>query len=189
MSEQQPAAQNPYLTLAVNFFTNPWVMAGLGGAAGYYFFGRKDGKTISGKTPYVAAGVGAAAGLAAGKIIQSMRMKQAALPAAAQAAQVQQHAQAQAEAEVAAQDGYYNMDSVDDVDQAFGQQPMAQQPGQEVEQEEVLQHDLEHPMGLGSLEGTSLGGGLGSFAREDGFDAYDSSIDEAIEDANPNRRN
>jgi hypothetical protein len=190
MNQQKPS--NPYLTMAVNFITNPYVLAGLGGAAGYYFFGRKDGKTMEGKRPYVAAGIGAVGGLAAGKLIQHMRMQQQ-----AQISTQQQQAQIQAaQQEVAAQAqgmaDYYNMETVEggvpDVDEAFGQQapPQAQH-----EQGVPLQADLEAPvdgLGLGSLEGTNLGSnGLGSLGRDDGFDAYDEGVDEAIADATKNR--
>ena len=167
-------ASNPLVAMAVNFVTNPWVMAGLGGAAGYYFFGRKDGKTIEGKTPYIAAGVGAAAGLAAGKLIQSMRTAPQIAPAQQPAQVAAQQAAAQ---EAAAQGDYYAMDSVDapNVDEAFGQ------PGV------PFQADMETPMGLGSLDGTNLGSeGLGSLGREVGFDAYDAGIDEALSEASRN---
>jgi hypothetical protein len=177
---------NPYLTMAVNFITNPYVLAGLGGAAGYYFFGRKDGKTMEGKRPYVAAGIGAVGGLAAGKIIQHMRMQQQ-LPAQQQQAQIaaQQQAQQQASAD------YYNMETVEGggqtVDEVFGQQAPTAAQYQQV----PLQADLEAPvdgLGLGSLEGTNLGSnGLGSLGRDDGFDAYDEGVDEAIADATKNR--
>lgn len=173
MSNQ--ASSNPLVGMAVNFVTNPWVMAGLGGAAGYYFFGRKDGKTIDGKRPYIAAGVGAAAGLAAGKLIQSMRTQQAQIAPAQQPAQVA--AQQAAQQEAAAQGDYYSMENVatPDVDEAFGQAGVP------------LQADMEAPVGLGSLEGTNLGSeGLGSLGREVGFDAYDPGIDEAINEASRN---
>jgi hypothetical protein len=181
MSQQKPA--NPYVNMAINFLTNPWVLAGIGGAAGYYFFGRKDGKTMEGKRPYIAAGVGAAAGLAAGKLIQHYRMQAAQVPAAAQQQQVSAGQQA------AAQQGYaeyYDLETVEaapDVDAAFNQAP----PQAYAEQGVPLQADLEAPsdaLGLGSLEGTNLGSsGLGSLGRDDGFDAYDQGVDEAIADA------
>lgn len=185
--------KNPLISMAVNFITNPWVMAGLGGAAGYYFFGREDGKTKEGKTPYVAAGVGAAAGLAAGKLIQHMRMQQA-LQAPQQAPQIDQTQQQSAQQQSSQQDqsaqgDYYSMGTVPDVDEVFGQQSAPQAQYQQPQEEMPLQADLEEPMGLGSLDGTSLGSaGLGSFNREDGFDAYDDAIDEAIDDASSKRR-
>jgi hypothetical protein len=170
--------------MAINFITNPYVLAGLGGAAGYYFFGRQDGKTMEGKRPYVAAGIGAVGGLAAGKLIQHMRTKQA------QQVQAQQQAQVAAGQQAAAAQGmadYYNMETVEgapNVDEVFGQQaPAAAQYQRGV----PLQADLEAPvdgLGLGSLEGTNLGSsGLGSLGRDDGFDAYDEGVDEAIYDA------
>lgn len=168
------------LTMALDVATNPWVLAGVGGAAGYYFFGRKDGKTIEGKTPYIAGAVGAAAGLAAGKLIQHYRMQsQHQQPQLTQQAaqQAQQQAQAQAAAAQAAE--YYDMDNVDgnvDVDQVF--QGAAQQ-------DVPLQVDIDQSMGLGSLDGGTLGsGGLGSFDREDGFDAFDRSVDDAANEPN-----
>lgn len=180
--EEEMSNQNKsFLTMALDVATNPWVLAGVGGAAGYYFFGRKDGKTIEGKTPYIAAGVGAAAGLAAGKLIQHYRMQSAApqLTAAAQqqAAQVRQQAAAQQQAE-----SYYDMDSVEgqvDVDEVF--QGAAQQTQQGV----PLQVDIDQPIGLGSLDGSTIGGsGLGSFDRDVGFDAFDRSVDEAATEPN-----
>lgn len=175
MSDQK----NPLLTMAINFVTNPWVLAGVGGAAGYYFFGRKDGKTVEGKRPYIAAGVGAAAGLAAGKLIQHYRMQPAQLtPPQAQQAQIQAAQQAAQAAEAAE---YYDMDSVEtDVDSVF-QQAQAQPQAPQV----PLQADINQPVGLGSLDGSTLGSSsLGSFDREAGFDAFDRAIDSAIEDAN-----
>ena len=187
MSNELKQAPSPYLSMAVNFVTNPWVLAGLGGAAGYYFFGRKDGKTIEGKRPYVAAGVGCAAGLAAGKLLQSYRMQQAQLAPQAQA-QAQMPSHDHTQPGTPAQDGYYDMDSVEtpDVDAAFNQPPMAQQQAQQQAQDlgVPLQADLEEPLGLGSLDGTSLGSqGLGSFVREIGMDAYDELVDEAADEA------
>jgi len=176
--DQKPSS--PYLTMAVNFITNPYVLAGIGGAAGYYFFGRKNGKTIEGKRPYVAVGIGAVSGLAAGKLIQHMRM-QPQLTAAQQQPQLtpqQQEDAAQAKAQGMAD---YYMDTVEggepSVDEVFGQQSVGA----------ALQADLEEPvdgLGLGSLGGTNLGsGGLGSFDRDDGFDAYDEVVDEVASDA------
>ena len=104
-------------------------------------------------------------------------------------AQAQQQAE-QAEQQAPGMSDYY-MDSVEspiDVDAAFNQAPMH---GVRDDQGVPLQADLEEPMGLGSLDGTSLGGseGLGSFAREVGFDAYEEGVDEAIAHADPNRNN
>lgn len=188
--QNQQKPQNPYLTMAVNFLTNPYVLAGIGGAAGYYFFGREDGKTMEGKRPYVAAGIGAVSGLAAGKVIQHMRMQQAQQLQQQQQQQQAQISQQQAAAAAQAQGmaDYYDMETVQggapNVDEAFGQQP----PPQAQHQQGVpLQADLESPvdgLGLGSLEGTNLGSsGLGSLGRDDGFDAYDEGVDEAISDA------
>lgn len=168
------------LTMALDIATNPWVLAGVGGAAGYYFFGRKDGKTIEGKTPYIAGAIGAATGLAAGKLIQHYRMQAA--PAQLSPAQAQvQAAQAQAQAAAQQADEYYDMDNVDtpDVDQVF-QGAAAQSP-----EGVPLQVDINQPMGLGSLDGSSLGGGgLGSFDRDVGFDAFDRSVTDAADEPN-----
>jgi len=165
------------LTMAIDIATNPWVLAGVGGAAGYYFFGRKDGKTIEGKTPYIAAGAGAVVGLAAGKLIQHFRMQQA-QPAQLTQAQAAQ-AQVQAQHQATQPNEYYDMDSVPDVDQVFqGVPPQAQ-----TQQGVPLQADINQPIGLGSLDGSSLGSSsLGSFDRDVGFDAFDTAVDEAADD-------
>jgi len=187
--DQKPS--NPYVTMAVNFLTNPYVLAGIGGAAGYYFFGRKDGKTMEGKRPYVAAGIGAVGGLAAGKLIQHMRMQQ--LPAQQQAQIAAQAAAGAAQAAAQGMADYYNMETVEggapNVDEVFGQQAP---PPAYSDRGVPLQADLEAPvdgLGLGSLEGTNLGSnGLGSLGRDDGFDAYDEGVEEALSNVR-NKRN
>lgn len=175
--------KNPYVDMAIKLATNPWVLAAAGGVAGYYLFGREDGKTKKGKTPYIAGAVGAGVGLAAGKMIQSMRAagQQTVLPPGVTPEMIAAHQGPEAVA-----DDYY---SVGDVDQVFGQGAPAGAPNQPtIDPLAGIQSDIEQPMGFGTLDGTSLGSnnGFGSLAQDEGFSAYDPSVDDAFDDVNGN---
>jgi len=187
---------NPYVQMAINVITNPWVLAAAGGVASYYIFGREDGKAKKGKTPYLAAGGGAAVGLAAGKLIQYMRTRatQPQLPPGVTQKMVDEYQGPQVVDDSSVSD-YYSVGNDPDVDKIFnhdpvtphqpGIDPLAGAPGMAYEEQGVpLQSDIEDPMGLGSLDGTNLGSnGFGSLSQDDGFSAYDPGIEEAIHDA------